>query len=467
MANIMKLRIRLLACLACSLLLGGLGAQGAAGADELAQYRLGIGDKIAIAVLGQGDLSGEFTIDAAGYVQMPLVGAVRVAALTLDECQRMVAGRLDSGLIKRPVVSVRINEFRPVYVIGDVQTPGAHSFRFGLRASAAIGLAGGFRRKESTAVADATALLTAIERVETASAARNAAIIRLVRIRAELANQKTMSLPQIEQKDADSAYIAALIRNEQAQLVSAVTANENAIDLLQRQRPRLNAQMQSMKNEIGATEQQVELIKEYLARYEKLADGGLGRRVTQFDLERQEAQQQAVIHRLRADISRLEVTQGDLDIRLEDLNRDRQTRLMNELRETEARILELNIAFRSAQSMLKLHREQADAPRLANTSVLSYDLTLTRSDPAREPTPITATKDTLLSPGDVLEVSYKVQPFALNPKTSGLNPDEENTRAPVAEAKAPTEVQEKTADNLVPASKTSVRSPPPIGKASR
>ena len=461
----MKLRVGLLACLVGGLLLGGLGARGAAGADELAQYRLGIGDKIAISVLGQGDLSGEFIIDAAGYVQMPLVGAVRVAALTLDECQRMVAGRLDSGLIKRPVVSVRINEFRPVYVIGDVQTPGAHSFRFGLRASAAIGLAGGFRRRESNGVADPSALLTAMERVDTVSAARNAALIRLARIRAELAGQKTMAPPAIEHNEADKGYIDALIKNEQAQLASAVAANENAIELLRRQRPRLNDQMESMKNEIASTEQLMESIKRYLQRYEKLSEGGFGRRLTEFDLERQEAQQQALIHRLRADISRLEVTQGDLDIRLEDLNRDRQTRLMNELRETEARILEMNVALGSAQSMLKLRREQVENPSLANTSVLNYELTLTRSDPGSEPTPITATKDMLLSPGDVLEVSYRMKPFVNNPKISSLGLDEEKALAPVAEAKPTTpKGQEKSA---VPASEASLRSSPPLEKASR
>jgi protein involved in polysaccharide export with SLBB domain len=404
-----------------------MGARGASMADELAQYRLGIGDKIAIAVLGQGDLSGEFIIDAAGYVQMPLVGPLRVATLTLDECQRAVADRLDRGLVKRAIVSVRVNDFRPIYVTGDVQTPGAHAFRFGLRASAAIGLAGGFRRKESTAIADAAAFLTAIERVETASVARSAGLIRLARIKAELANQKIMVPPQIE-AGGNSAYIGGLIKNEQAELASAVTANEKAIDLLEKQRPRLNAQMQSLKNEIAATEQQLASIKRYLERYEKLSDGGFGRRATEFDLERQEAQQQAIVHRLRADISRLEVTQGDLDIRLDDLIRTRQTRLMNELRETEAKILEQTVGLRSAQTMLKLRREQAEAPRSANPSILDYDLIVTRSDPSNEPAPVTASKDTLLSPGDVLEVTYKVQPFEFNPRVSGVGEDEDSSR---------------------------------------
>jgi polysaccharide biosynthesis/export protein len=462
----MKLRVGLLVCLAWSLLFNGPGAHDTASADELAQYRLGIGDKIAIAVLGQADLSGEFIIDAAGYVQMPLVGPLRVATLTLDECQHAVADRLDRGLIKRPIVSVRINEFRPIYVTGDVQTPGAHAFRFGLRASAAIGLAGGFRRKESTAIADAAAFLTAMERVETASVARNAALIRLARIRAELANQKTMTVPQIEQ-GANNSYIAALIKNEQAELVSAVTANENAIDLMERQRPRLNAQMQSLKNEIAATEQQLASIRRYLERYEKLSEGGLGRRMTEFDLERQEAQQQAIVHRLRADISRLEVTQGDLDIRLEDLSRTRQTRLMNELRDTEAKILELNVALRSAQTMLKFRREQADAPRSANPSIQDYALTVTRSDPSRDPVPIVASKDTLLSPGDVLEVTYKVQPFEFNPKISSFGAEEDSSRAPAEKAKATSEAQEKTADNLVSPAKAATRPAPLPGRASR
>jgi hypothetical protein len=140
---------------------------------------------------------------------------------------------------------------------------------------------------------------------------------------------------------------------------------------------------------------------------------------------------------------------------------------MNELRETEAKILELNVTLRSAQAMLKFRREQAEAPRSANPSVLDYDLTVTRSDPSREPTPIAASKDTLLSPGDVLEVSYKVQPFEFNPKISGFGAEEDNSPALAAKAKGTPEAAEKTADNLLAPSKTAARPAPPAGKASR
>ena len=388
---------------------GGSRAIAADQPDEPSAYRLDIGDKVTIAVSGQSELSGDFIIDMAGNVNLPLLGAVRVTTLSLDECQRLVAERL-SSLLKRPVVSVRVAEFRPVYVIGDVQLPGAHPFRFGLRAAAAIGLAGGFKPKQPLLPFDVAALLTAQEKVETVSGARNAALIRLARIRAELAGQKELTPPQFDKTDTESGLLASLVKDEQAALTASTQSHENAIDLLQRQQPRLQSQAESVRGEIGATEQQLAATKQFLDRYATLSEAGYGRRLTEFELERQRAESLATIHRLRAELSRLEISGGDLEIRMEDLRRERQARLNNELRDTEARLLELQVNLASARQMLKLRREQYDNMEPLAPPPSDYELKLTRASFGVEPKTIAATTDVMLNPGDILEVRAKLQP---------------------------------------------------------
>jgi polysaccharide export outer membrane protein len=409
----------LLTLLICCLLGNAIGWHRPAMATDLVEYRLASGDRITVVVFGQTDLSGDFTIDGGGYVQLPLIGAVPVAALTLQECEQRITARLGSGLIKRPVVSVRIGEFRPVYVLGDVRTPGVYPFRFGLRASAAISLAGGLATGQFGRLPDMAELLAATERVETLSAARNAALIRLSRIEAERANQKTVTPPKLENSRADDADIAALIRNEQAQLTTAWAAHEEAIKLLQLQRPRLQEQMESIKNEIKATQQQLEGTKSFLKQYAKLSEAGLGRGLTQFEFQRQEGQQQATIHRLRAEVSRLEVTVGDLDIRIKETERTRQARLMTELRESQTRLQELDVALASARKMLQLRRAQSGLATNTDNFTLDYDIRVTRFDSADQGRSIALAKDAPLDPGDVVEVHLKPLATLPGPAASG------------------------------------------------
>lgn len=387
---------------------GALGRQNPAMASDLIEYRLTAGDKIAIGVYGQTDLSGDFVIDGGGYIQIPLVGAVPIAGLTLHESQQRITARLGSGLIKRPVVSVRISEFRPIYVLGAVRTPGAYPFRFDLRARAAISLAGGLITTQSGRLPDIGELIAATERVETLSAARNAALIRLSRIDAERALQTTVTPPRLDHGEADKGGIAALLLAEQIHLTSAATAYEEAVKLLQLQRPRLQAQMGAIGDEITATRQQLEGTQGFLKSYEKLAGAGYGKGLTQFELQRQEGAQEATIHRLRAEVSRLEVTIGDLDIRTMEAEHLRQTRLVTELRETQTKLQELDVALRSAHKMLQLRREQNGfADGKTADDALNYSINVIRYDGGNQALSMTLEKDAPLSPGDIVEVVRK------------------------------------------------------------
>jgi polysaccharide export outer membrane protein len=57
--------------------------QGVPITDE--HYRLGTGDKLKVNIYGEEDLSGEFLVDGSGQVQLPLVGQVKAASLTIHE----------------------------------------------------------------------------------------------------------------------------------------------------------------------------------------------------------------------------------------------------------------------------------------------------------------------------------------------------------------------------------------------
>lgn len=366
-----------------------------------------------VVISDQSDISGEFGIDNSGYIHMPLIGSVSVASLTVDECRQEITGRLQNRFIKNPIVSVQINEFRPVYVMGDVQTPGVYPFRFGLRLYAAIGLAGSFKKNALTSISDITAVSQALDRMETASATLKVARVRLAIIKAEQAGKKTIEPTEFQDLRIDSGELAELIKSEELQLAIALETHNNGVELLRQQRPRLQEQMLSLEAEIAETQRQLDSTKAFLERYSKLSEAGYARRFTELDLQRQESQQQATIHRLRADLSRLEIARGDLDIRIQELVRTRKARLMEELRITEARILEIELALRSATRTIELYREHTGQAQLIALSDDEYELTLIRFDQGLATKSVKATKDTLLRPGDIVEVRRKIPPAAV------------------------------------------------------
>jgi len=107
-------------------------------------YRLDTGDKVRITVYGETDLSGEFVVDSSGQVQLPLVGQVKAAHLTLHEFINEVSTALKEGYLKDPKVSVEVMNYRPFYIMGEVNKPGEYPYENGLTVLGAVALAGGF-----------------------------------------------------------------------------------------------------------------------------------------------------------------------------------------------------------------------------------------------------------------------------------------------------------------------------------
>jgi len=69
---------------------------------------LGPGDRLAITVLDQPELSGEFEIDASGKIMFPLIGEVDAGKLTADALAKSLTEDLLNGYLKHPRVSAEI-----------------------------------------------------------------------------------------------------------------------------------------------------------------------------------------------------------------------------------------------------------------------------------------------------------------------------------------------------------------------
>lgn len=130
----------------------GAQDQNAAAAGEATdtQYRISPGDKLNIVVFGQEDVSGEFQVDGAGNITMPLLGQVVAAGRSVTQLQSEITLALDKDYIVNPRVSIEVLNYRPFYILGQVNAPGSYPFVSGMDVRQAIAIAGGFTRRART-----------------------------------------------------------------------------------------------------------------------------------------------------------------------------------------------------------------------------------------------------------------------------------------------------------------------------
>jgi len=115
-----------------------------------AAYQLGSGDKLRVIVFGEEDLSGEFEVDDTGAVSLPLVGEVGAGGRTLRSFEAAVREQLSDGYLKDPRVSVQVINYRPFYIIGEVEKGGEYPFVSGMHLLNAVAVAGGFTYRANT-----------------------------------------------------------------------------------------------------------------------------------------------------------------------------------------------------------------------------------------------------------------------------------------------------------------------------
>jgi protein involved in polysaccharide export with SLBB domain len=112
--------------------------------DATTPYALGPGDQIEVVVFGEDNLSGTYDLDEGGAFSLPLAGRVTVIGKTAWQAEVVITARLADGLVTDPKVSVNVKRYRPIYVVGEVQKPGAYPAYGPTSVLNAVALAGGY-----------------------------------------------------------------------------------------------------------------------------------------------------------------------------------------------------------------------------------------------------------------------------------------------------------------------------------
>ncbi|QDP00653.1 polysaccharide biosynthesis/export family protein [Thalassotalea sp. PS06] len=118
-------------------------------AQEAGEYRIDSGDKIAIEVYGEPELSREMLLNDSGKINYPFLGEITIQGLTLYQVEQKIHQGLKGDYLINPNVSVSIITYRPFFIDGEVKKPGGYPYQPGLTVAKAAAVAGGFTERAS------------------------------------------------------------------------------------------------------------------------------------------------------------------------------------------------------------------------------------------------------------------------------------------------------------------------------
>lgn len=367
-----------------------------------APHELAPGDRVVVTVIGQAELTGDYMVDGSGAIQMPLVGAVPVADANVSELERRIAQRLANGYLQNPQVSVRLNELRPIYVLGDVKSAGAYPFRYGMTILSAIALAGGPATLQQDWVAAQGELLQAEERVDVLNAGRLVLLARAARLIAQRDGTNGIAFPPALETGSDKLRIVELTQGEREIFASQRDAERQELALLQQQAPHILAEVTAVSEQSRLERVQLELMTSQVAGLLGLQSKGLVERRRVIEVQREQARIESNVAKLTADAARARQLLDDILTKATNVRNGYQQRVLLALQDTNAKLLEVEASILAAREVVGVRRRRQDASVETRSGERSR-IFITRTTRGVAET-IEVDETAYLKPGDIVRI---------------------------------------------------------------
>src|SRR5215475_9408731 len=85
---------------------------------------LGAGDRIHVTVYGQDVMTNDYLVDRDGSISLPLAGRIKIGGMVTADAEAAIRQKIAKGIVVDPHVTVDVIQYRPIYVIGEVNKPG-------------------------------------------------------------------------------------------------------------------------------------------------------------------------------------------------------------------------------------------------------------------------------------------------------------------------------------------------------
>ena len=368
--------------------------------DTLGDYRLAPGDRVTIAVFDERQLSGDFFIDGGGEVLLPVAGSVKISGLTLIEAQEVIRKKFADGVLAQPAVNVRIEEYRPIFVTGQVKKAGRYPYMLGETVKAAIATAGGEGQAIEQPLAVAMSdFVTAEERVRQLEVDRVALLIRKARLEAQRDARADFMVPLPVGLNASNVDFERVYTAENDTFSRLEESYRLQRETLERQRPRVEEEVRAVTEQIKNQNERLEIVDRRLADLEPLFQHGNLRKEVLTNQQIEKTLVHSQLSNLEAQVARLRQTKGDIEVKLSDVKANYLRQVLGELQDTTQRLRVIDATLGYARKVRDVKAEAASGV----TDGTEYVISISRRERGRMIN-FDASDDTPLLPGDVVEV---------------------------------------------------------------
>ena len=345
-------------------------------------------------------LSGDFTISLDGTLSLPVIGRVAVGDLDEAGLAAWIAADLTAkiGLVKSPEATVVVVKYPPIYVVGDIKTPGTYEYRAGMTALQALAVGGGEYRPTrdgamSTEAPDLAAELRGLEN----SIMRSR--IRIARYRAELSEdaEPRFDLPaEVEGEVAWGIYV-----QEKAIMMARFNLMKRQAKSYAELRDLLRAEIDTLEKKADGTDADIASVAKELRNIKSMVDKGIALPSKQGDLERVLRSYSAARLDQSTDIMRAQQSIAETSRNLEGMYDRQRADLNGDLQGELANLDQLLLKRETAQKHVLALLSDSDS-----RSPAAITFRISRQENG-ELSQLTAKDDTILRPGDVLRVTRR------------------------------------------------------------
>ena len=393
------------------------GAPLSAMAAEGAQYKLGTADKLRIRVAewqpADGSIrnwdviNGDYSVGPSGALSLPFIGQLEVAGKTPSEVSEAIGAQLQSKFALRnlPSASVEIAQFRPIFLSGDVQTPGEYPYAANLTVLKAVSLAGGLRRSDA-GQRFARDFINARGDAAVYDNQRARLLARQARLVAEVKGDTTIAkTPEMEK----ITEIDTLLASESALMKSRTERYTLQLKALTDLHALLQSEVESLNKKSETQNRQLQLANEDRDRVNRLNEQGLALSQRRISAEERAAEVESTLldidtQSLRAKQDINKATQDEINLR-----NDWVAQRSKELQDTEAELDKLNLQLTTSRELMsEALAQSAEAIRFDPSGKSATITYLVVREENGKPKEVKVEENTLLQPGDVIKVSSEI-----------------------------------------------------------
>lgn len=369
-------------------------------AQQTIEIKVGRWDPVEELYTAWEQVGGTFLVNTDGSVTLPLVGRLEVSGITTDQLSEQIRQKVQSrlGLRGDIEVVVSISAFAPIYVVGDVRSPGAYPHTPGMTVLQAMSLAGGVNGSNTSLVRGERGALSSLGSYRVLELELLRRLATLARLEAEVDGSEIVIPAEL----ADAPMSEELIDQERQIMDARQSAFQSSLAQLDELEALLEQRINRLDAQAELRQQQLVLLEEELENAASLVERGLSTAARESNLQREVADQE--VRLLEVETARLNAEQQLNETSRDklDLTNERRRDLVQGLQEQHAAIGELRIRMETEASLFA-ESVQTGNGLVQLSSMAPPTLEITRAGPDGSVTFPVGRVDQIEG-GDVLEV---------------------------------------------------------------